>query len=250
MTIVMRQPREQKWFQMANLEYVVCQNRIITLLKGHKAHRYLDIGCNAGEFTRQCANILEAQEIHGIELDPEIAVKAEKNGVRVLVADAGEKYPYPDHYFDVITANQLLEHVADTDNVLRECHRLLTEDGLLILGTPNLCSLLQRVLILSGNQPTTLHVSEVQVGNFIRGTTTGNEHIHAFSPGALEDLIKYHGFRIEKKLGCGFYPLMPPASAWAARLFPRLAVFYIISARKDRSDKLMVVPQDTVNGAH
>jgi 2-polyprenyl-3-methyl-5-hydroxy-6-metoxy-1,4-benzoquinol methylase len=237
MTIVKSQPKAHKWIQMADLEYIACQNRLMTLLKGNKAHRYLDIGCNAGEFTRQCGAILEAGEIHGIEIDPEVAGKAEKNGVRVLLADAGKKYAYPDNYFDVITANQLLEHVSNTDNVLRECHRLLTENGLLILGTPNLCSLMQRILILSGNQPTTLHVSEVQVGNFIRGTATHNDHIHAFSPGALEDLIKYHGFRIEKKLGSGFYPLMPPVSAWTARLLPRLAVYYIISARKNSPGK-------------
>lgn len=234
MTIVKSQPKAHKWFQMSQLEHEMCQNRLMLLLKGNKAHRYLDIGCSDGKFTWQCATILEAQEIHGIEIDPDAACVATNSGIQVLLDDAGQKFPYPDHYFDVITAHQLLEHVANTDNVMRECYRTLAQGGPLVLGIPNLCSLLQRILILSGNQPTTLHVSEIQVGNFLRGTATHHDnHLHAFSPGTIEDLVKYHGFRIKKKVDSGFYPLMPPISTWAAWLFPRLAVFTIISAHKN-----------------
>jgi len=207
-----------KWFPLAQQEYAICQQKFIGMLRGQKLHRYLDIGCNDGRFTMECARSFMAEEVNGIEIDAGLAEKARSKGVNVSILDASGRYPYPDNSFDVVTLNQVLEHVADTDNVLRECYRVLDHEGIILLSSPNLCSLLQRLLILTGQQPTTLHVSEIQVGNFIRGTETKFEHIHAFAPSALKDLLMYHGFGKVKMSGSGFYPLSPPFSNWASAM--------------------------------
>jgi ubiquinone/menaquinone biosynthesis C-methylase UbiE len=221
-----------KWIRLAEREYLLCQKKILGLVKNFSAERYLDIGCAGGDFARQCGEAAGATELHGIEIDTHFCAEAGKHGIEVVNMDASDKFPYPEEYFNLITANQVLEHVRDTDSLIQESYRVLRKNGLLVLSSPNLCSLLQRVLVVTGNQPTTLHVSKVQVGNFIRGTETKAEHIHAFSPGALEDLLRYHGFRIVSSCGSGFYPLNPSLSKMASNLFPRLAVYYIVAGTK------------------
>jgi len=221
-----------KWFPLADKEYALCQQKFIEMLHGWKLRRYLDIGCHDGSFTLKCATAWEAERVCGIEIDTKIAEIARHKGVEVAVMDASDQFPYPDGSFDVVTANQVLEHVPNADSLLRECYRVLDDSGIILISSPNLCSLFQRLLIMFGNQPTTLHVSEIQVGNFLRGTTTKNEHIHAFATAALIDMLKYHGFGGIKLKGSGFYPFPPPFSSWLSTVFPRLAIYSIVMAKK------------------
>jgi len=221
-----------KWFPLADKEYALCQQKFIEMLRGCKLRRYLDIGCQDGSFTFRCATACGAEKVYGIEIDSKVASIARSRGVEVTVMDASNQFPYNNGSFDVITANQVLEHVYNADNLLNECYRVLDDRGIILISSPNLCSLFQRLLILFGNQPTTLHVSEIQVGNFLRGTATKNEHIHAFATAALIDLLEYHGFGSIKLKGSGFYPLPPPFSSWLSAAFPRLAIYSIVRAQK------------------
>lgn len=73
--------------------------------------------------------------------------------------DLREKFPYPDHSFDLIINMEVIEHIFDLDSlwaitlsgvkqVLSECHRVLDENGKMFLTTPNACSIwvIQRAL--------------------------------------------------------------------------------------------------------
>lgn len=223
---------DSKFYGLGNQEYQATQKKLMQLLDGVVGTRFLDIGCGRGQFTMECASLIHADEIYGLEINEQEGHKAQKKGVEVITGDASQGFPFASEYFDVIMANQMLEHVLYTDNMLSECYRVLRSNGILLLSVPNLCSLLQRALILFGHQPTTLHVSGIQVGNFLRGVETGNAHLHAFAPPALKDLIRYHHFRIEKLCGSGFYPLPLMLSEFASKLFPRMAVYLILKARR------------------
>jgi 2-polyprenyl-3-methyl-5-hydroxy-6-metoxy-1,4-benzoquinol methylase len=223
---------DSKYFQLANDEYRIVQEKLLLCLKGVSGKTILDVGCNGGAFTIECAKAVGARHVYGIEIDEKLAVSARSLGIDVALVDASKPFPHTDNFFDVIIANQILEHVLDTDTMLNECFRVLKNGGTLVLSSPNLGSLVQRVLIATGRQPTTLHVSEVQVGNFLYGIATKKEHVHAFTLKALEDLLKYHKFIIEKSCGSGFYPVKPPASELLARIFSGLAVYSIIKAQK------------------
>ena len=51
---------------------------------------------------------------------------------------------------DVAHVCEVIEHLFDTEGFLREIHRVLVPKGLLILSTPNLNSLVNRVRVLCG----------------------------------------------------------------------------------------------------
>ncbi|MCC6537040.1 MAG: methyltransferase domain-containing protein [Bryobacterales bacterium] len=61
----------------------------------------------------------------------------------VDVFDAGRHaFPYKNAAFDVVLCAELIEHLThDPMHMLLECHRVLAEDGLLVLTTPNAASL-------------------------------------------------------------------------------------------------------------
>jgi SAM-dependent methyltransferase len=45
--------------------------------------------------------------------------------------------PFEDGSVDVVVLNHIYEHVVDPDSVLREIHRVLSEDGVVYLGLAN-----------------------------------------------------------------------------------------------------------------
>ena len=222
---------EHGLFHLADSTYKENQLKILKLLRGIRSGNLLDIGCGNGSFTIECARVIGAKELCGIEIAEEKAKEAKSKGIEVLVRDASANFPFDDEYFEVIVANQVLEHVIDIDNMLRESKRVLKRDGVLVLSTPNLCSLLQRLLVFVGRQPTTLHVSEIQVGNFLKGVKASG-HVHAFSPPALSDLVQYHGFKIERFVGVGFYPFGAGLARVLAKLSRNTSVYLIVKARK------------------
>lgn len=76
-----------------------------------------------------------------------------KKGLNVVVVDAERQLPYEDNYCDAVTSLEVIEHLADTDNFLKEIKRVLKKDGILILTTPNFFSLVRRLMTLFGINP-------------------------------------------------------------------------------------------------
>ena len=58
-----------------------------------------------------------------------------QSGMVDEIADA-HALPYPDESFDVVIAIEVFEHLHSPAVAIRECHRVLTADGVLILSIP------------------------------------------------------------------------------------------------------------------
>jgi SAM-dependent methyltransferase len=70
-------------------------------------------------------------------------------GQAVDIADLNtQPLPYPDASFDIVTATEVIEHLADFRRVLREIHRVLRPGGICILSTPNILNLNSRLRFL------------------------------------------------------------------------------------------------------
>jgi 2-polyprenyl-3-methyl-5-hydroxy-6-metoxy-1,4-benzoquinol methylase len=102
------------------------------------ARTVLDVGCGAGEFGRQVQKALNA-EVWGVELHADIAAMARNSLYKVLEGDAAEVLPtLPEGYFDLITFNDVLEHMVDPEYVLRLAGPLLSSGGSVFVSLPNL----------------------------------------------------------------------------------------------------------------
>jgi SAM-dependent methyltransferase len=193
----------------------------------------IDLGCGDGAFTVQLAERVGAVEVHGAELVDDLAAAAEARGVRVALADLGERLPFDDASFDVIHSNQVIEHLPRTDHFMAEVRRLLRPDGYAVISTNNLSSWHNIVSLVLGLQPPPCHVSDdVIVGNpanYMDGAVgaRGQMHLRVFTGSALAALGAHHGLHAEVRRGAGYYPFPEAASRAAARLDPRHAAFLV-----------------------
>ncbi|HQE50065.1 MAG TPA: class I SAM-dependent methyltransferase, partial [Fervidobacterium sp.] len=132
---------------------------ILGLLERNDKARLIDLGCWNGSFTQKVAAKVGTQHTWGVEIDLEQGLNAEGKGVKVLRTDLNNTLPIENESFDVVLSNQVIEHISETDLLLKEMHRILREDGYAILSTPNLAAWHNIISLLVGLQPFSANVS-------------------------------------------------------------------------------------------
>jgi hypothetical protein len=80
-------------------------------------------------------------------------------------------FPAADGDFDLVIWNRELATVKNLGPAVREARRVLRPGGVLVAAVPNLAALHNRLLLLAGRQPTTLHIGN---GDHVRGFTVGS----------------------------------------------------------------------------
>ena len=97
--------------------------------------RHLDVGCNTGEFLEALASTTELQTV-GVDSNDEVIATARSAGLQVVRTDRWGRLPFPDDSFSSATALDVLEHVPDEAELLREIRRVLRPGGVLVATVP------------------------------------------------------------------------------------------------------------------
>jgi 2-polyprenyl-3-methyl-5-hydroxy-6-metoxy-1,4-benzoquinol methylase len=138
----------------------------------------LDVGCGEGVLTARWATELEIPVV-GVDLDdPKLHAEWAKRPHENLEfrTFSGGELPFADGSFDLVAAIEVLEHVPDPPQTLREMVRVAR--GHLLVSVPR--EPLWRALNL---------IRGAYVGDF--GNTPG--HVNHFSRRGFVDLLAYHG---------------------------------------------------------
>jgi len=223
----------KKFYGSANED---CKKSILNLTEKNPDAKILDCGCWTGEFTKQVAEEIGTENVFGIEIDKKAKNKAEEKGIKILGSDLNKKWNFEDNSIDVITANQVIEHLYDTDNFVKEIHRILKPNGYAIISTNNLSSWHNFIPLLLGYQPFPSDVSGYShVGKLFALSKNWHgslAHLRIFSFYALKGIFKKYGFRIEKQVGIGYYPLPKYLDKLFTFIDPWHSVYQTIKVRK------------------
>jgi SAM-dependent methyltransferase len=194
----------------------------------------LDIGTHEGEFTGRVATHLGASSVTGVELLEHHAEVARARGFEMIVADVDEGLPADDGQFQVVHANQIIEHVRRTDIFLGEIHRVLAPGGIACISTNNVASWHNVLSLILGYQPPPAHVSDqVIVGNPLNPEDgwehedIGRTHLRLFTARALGELCEHHGLQVLSLDTNGYYPLPPRLARLATRIDQRHGAFLV-----------------------
>jgi len=102
-------------------------------IHGRKSVRILDVGCGTGAnmdaFARQGVTL-------GVDTSLHALAYCKKRGIQSTALSRVETLPFQNGSFDIVTALDVLEHIDDDLQALREIRRVLRKDGLLLATVP------------------------------------------------------------------------------------------------------------------
>lgn len=117
------------WFRAKNevIHVLLCK------LRTKKALKILNLGGGTGS---DLSVIKEFGEIYVIDIDPKaLELVPDRFVHEKRVCDACQM-PYPDSYFDLVVAFDVLEHIEDDGRVISEIYRVLKPTGYFVFTVP------------------------------------------------------------------------------------------------------------------
>jgi 2-polyprenyl-3-methyl-5-hydroxy-6-metoxy-1,4-benzoquinol methylase len=99
------------------------------------AGRLLEVGCGRGEFLTRARE--KGLDVVGVELNQQARMEAERKGFEchdLMLDEAARQWP---EGFEVVCAFQVLEHVTEPLQFLRDACTLLKPGGRLLIGVPD-----------------------------------------------------------------------------------------------------------------
>jgi 2-polyprenyl-3-methyl-5-hydroxy-6-metoxy-1,4-benzoquinol methylase len=152
----------------------------------------LDVGIGSGQLAILVRKLFGYQ-VYGVDLDDNVHnvhAKLSSEGIELKPWDfSKDPIPYNTESFDVILFCETLEHLTVSPyTVMDEVWRVMKEDGVLILSTPNMAALVKRLELLVGKNP---------LRPFKKGTHL-NGHIHEYTGSEIATIITQAKFNLEK----------------------------------------------------
>lgn len=148
----------------------------------------LDVGISSGHLAILVRKLFGYQ-VYGLDLQNVSGQRFSSEGIDLKVCDiSSQPLPYDAESFDLVLFCEVLEHLAVSPyRVLNELWRVMKEDGILILSTPNIAALYKRLKLMVGKTP---------LASFDRDARI-NFHIHEYTKNELASLIEQGKFRLD-----------------------------------------------------
>ena len=140
--------------------------------------KLLEVGSGPGLYLRRAERWFPNCEICGLDIDNSLVEFAKVHVKRAtIIKHDGQAMPFPDRSFDVVVSLQVIEHLEKPECFFTEAYRILKENGLLLIATPNPIGISARIL-------------------GARWQGNRYDHISLKSPSEWRSLIQNNGFQI------------------------------------------------------
>jgi len=189
---------------------------ILNLLEDRFGSNFLDLGCDDGVLTKKLADKINTKNIYGVEIVDERIKKSEDNGLIVKKFDLNNKFSFEDDFFDVIHANQVIEHLYNSDNFISEIYRILKPGGYAIISTENAsswCNIFASIMGWQIFSLTNISNKKNSIGNPFSLHKSNSikleswNHVRIYNIRGLKEYFEAFEFKIEVVKGAGYFPL-------------------------------------------
>lgn len=160
--------------------------------------KILDVGTGTGVIANYLLDHVGSNgNVYGVDTEDQ-----RKEGTNIIFERVNDtRLPYPDHTFDIVITNHVIEHVGSCEQQrehLREIARVLKTDGLVYLAQPNRWAITEPHYLLPFLSWLPKSIADV----YIRITNRGPEYDCApLSRAKLKGLCKSVGFEVSDVTG-------------------------------------------------
>jgi len=204
---------------------------VLSLIRDLDIHICIDLGCGDGIISHEIHKHANGIII-GIDISASNIRLARPRVQHLLIGDLEHYLPFRSGISDLCLSLDTIEHIIDTDNFLLEINRVLVNSGKLILVTPNLASLVERLLLLFGYQPQNVEVSRIKkFGSISKTPPVG--HFRGFTWPALREMLEYYGFGVDEFRVTTYYTgLLKAMDQVVGRLKKTCASLFVVRCEK------------------
>jgi len=125
----------------------VCLYKILKIIRKILASNFgiqklniVDLGCGDLRYLKLIKKIIPSKELWAVDIKIQETTK-EYYDIIFLKEDLERKTSLPSNYFHLVIALEILEHLSNFDNLINESYRILRNNGILLLSSPNARSL-------------------------------------------------------------------------------------------------------------
>jgi len=213
------------WMNMVKIKAIAApgvHDRVLALLQEElEGGRILDVGAGQGALSDRLKCL--GFDVRACDIN------IQQFRCRDIVCDRidlNEPLPYDDETFDAVTCIEVIEHLMNPYNLLKEIGRVVKRDGFLILSTPNIIGLHRRIRFL-------IH------GEFGRyfpkeGFSGAGYHIYPLHPYQIEYFLHQAGFTVTETTTNMFVKKVNTYGILPFLLSLLELPFYIIAKPKDK----------------
>ncbi len=216
------------------------RHRMYLSLFEEKGFYLIGLGSAEGSLTYKVGEKVEAKKVIGIDMHSGL-LEAYKERIKLINCNLNNGIPLKDESVDIVSGDQIIEHLYYTDIFVEEIYRVLKPGGYAVLCTENLASLHNLFALMLGKQAFSQFVSSrYKLGNpftphYKKPVRNGCFHVQIFTIQGLKDICELYNLKVERVKGIIFFPFLP---FWAGKLFEKIcpahAHFIAVRVRKSK----------------
>jgi 2-polyprenyl-3-methyl-5-hydroxy-6-metoxy-1,4-benzoquinol methylase len=155
------------------------------------AQVFLDVGCGSGNFGAMLKSRFNGATVWGSELNSRIAAQAAGKLDKVIAGDITMALSeLPEKFFDCITFNDSLEHLADPFSLLAQIKSKLSDRGEVVSSIPNVRYFDNLRDLIFKKQ-----------WKYVDAGVLDRTHLRFFTQQSIIDMYQELGYRIEAMAG-------------------------------------------------
>jgi ubiquinone/menaquinone biosynthesis C-methylase UbiE len=138
-----RDPQLERWRKLERTQVARAREQYVPVIERHitlSTQSVLDVGCQCGALAVALSE--RGAQVTGVDVEDSLLEGARKRaggyGVSpVFLKAVAEQLPFESGHFSLVTMIDVIEHVQQIEQSLRECVRVVRPGGLLVLQGPN-----------------------------------------------------------------------------------------------------------------